>query len=64
MSPAMAGSVLGFRVRLWLLSAFAGGGRGRKIEEHFEVLEHDGYCVFLISFDLGRGLLCVDIDGR
>ncbi len=45
MSPAMAGSVLGFRVRVWLLSAFAGGGRGRKIEEHFEVLEHDDYCV-------------------
>jgi hypothetical protein len=40
----MAGSVLGFRVRVWLLSAFAGGGRGRKIEEHFEVLEHDEYC--------------------
>jgi hypothetical protein len=30
-----------------LLSAFVGGGRGRRIEEHFEVFEHDEYCVLV-----------------
>jgi hypothetical protein len=47
-----------------LLSAFVGGGRGRRIEELFEVFEHDEYCVFSISFSLKRGLFCVDIEGR